>query len=840
MGLAGFLAILGSVVAVAIGVVIVMYIVVPLAKGVGWIIRQVARFVGGEVGDALRIVGALLTQVILFPLVIANILIGRWSAAAHYGRAMQGECAALGMCLYRMAIGHPARLLCLTAVTDGIERRLPQVVAAAPTSDKPSPTRTGQFEGYRIVGSLPGGGSGGKLYIAEPDAMKRAIFERNGQTDVRNVVIKTFSLRDGSSLPQIVREGRALDAAKRLGLVLEHELTNERLYYVTRYVPGESLGLVTQRLHAMSGGDGLGKGQLQQALGYAADLLRTLDTYHKGGLWHKDVKPDNIIVDATSAHLVDFGLVTPLRSAMTLTTHGTEYFRDPELVRLALKGVKVHQVDGAKFDVYGAGAVLFSMIENSFPAHGGLSQLSRRCPEALRWIVRRAMTDYDKRYASAAAMLADLDFVRLAPDPYAVKPVDLPSMRGVEAPARAEERAVDEPAVEVVAESVRRSPEPAGAAIGAPGFGAGAVGPIGEVARGAAAGVAAVAGAGRMRPRIRVRSWWSGGYEVDPATAAGADGLRQVLPGVYVGGQLRDAIGKATAAVGINLGGAAAAPPTPGSWKARRSGLSASEQVASARARAEAARQRARQRMAGRRPARGDFRTMNAGVGLALLLFVGVCIAFVLLFLAVLQRPAVRIVRESTGSEPTLAYASGDLVAEAGDGRSGGSVKVSSASRPMPRVVVNGVEVGAAGASAETVRGLGKGQRVLVISEVQPLPAAAVAATERLRTAGFELMGNIPGNAARKEQVQEQLSLAAEAQMVRAMRDLEAPDLSREVSHWLAEGRRAEALLWFGRGEGQRSKFYIFTPALEAGDPGERPRDQVIRAIAALVSPTSR
>ena len=44
------------------------------------------------------------------------------------------------------------------------------------------------------------------------------------------------------------------------------------------------------------------------------------------------------------AHLVDFGLLSRLRSAMTLTTHGTEYFRDPEMVRMALRGVKVHEV----------------------------------------------------------------------------------------------------------------------------------------------------------------------------------------------------------------------------------------------------------------------------------------------------------------------------------------------------------------------------------------------------------------------------------------------------------------------------------------------------------------
>src|SRR5262249_31066541 len=155
---------------------------------------------------------------------------------------------------------------------------------------------------------------------------------------------KSFSLRDGSSLPQIVRENRALPAAKRLGLILEHELTDERFFYVMKYVPGESLGLVTQRLHAESGSSGPAPRQLREAVEYAADLARTLCHYHQGGLWHKDVKPDNIIVSDGQAHLVDFGLITPLRSSLTLTTHGTEYFRDPEMVRMALRGAKVHEV----------------------------------------------------------------------------------------------------------------------------------------------------------------------------------------------------------------------------------------------------------------------------------------------------------------------------------------------------------------------------------------------------------------------------------------------------------------------------------------------------------------
>lgn len=413
-------------------VLLIVFLFVPVAKAIGWLIKHVFSFVYGMVVDTLRFLGAVVTTIFLIPFVLFTLVIGRWSATAHYGRGIQGELKSMGLSLYRVVLGHPLRLLCLNQLTDGIENRLPRLVADAPTSDAPS-RRTGLFEGYKIVGSLPVGGSGAKLYVATPEPVKAASFVRNGQLSVGQVVIKSFSLRDGSSLPQIVREGRALDAAKKLGLVLDHDLTPERFFYVTRYVPGQPLPAFAQTLHAHSeatpGQQGLDTPHARQALELVADLLRTLDQYHKGGLFHKDVKPDNIIYDGKRAHLVDFGLVTPLRSAMTLTTHGTEYYRDPEMVRRAQRGAKVHEVDGAKFDIYGSGAVLYTMFENSFPAHGVLSRVGKRCPEAVRWIIQRAMADYDKRYESAAEMLADIEVVRLAADPFAVKPYQLPTFR---------------------------------------------------------------------------------------------------------------------------------------------------------------------------------------------------------------------------------------------------------------------------------------------------------------------------------------------------------------------------------------------------------------------------
>jgi len=473
----------------------VVYVVVPLLGLTGRAFGRLGRFVGGEFSDAARFVGALVTAVVFLPLTLASVVIGRWSAAGHYLRASGDELASAGSCVYRFFIGRPLWLVGLSSVTEGIERRMPEVVARAPGSDRPR-GRSGRFEGYAVVGSLPPGGSGARLYIAEPDDRKRAAYEALGRHGVGQVIIKSFSLHEGSSLPQIVRESRALEAAKNIGLVLEHELTNERFYYVMPYVPGDDLSTAIRRLHEQSGAGGLDPAPMRKGLGYARDLVRTLARYHHAGLWHKDVKPDNIIVHEGRAHLVDLGLVTPLRSAMTLTTHGTEYFRDPELVRMALRGVKVHQVSGEKFDVYAAGAVLYSIIENSFPAHGGLSQISRRCPESVRWIVRRAMAEYDKRYATADEMLEDLQAVLAADDPASVTPAQLPSMK----------RGDDFEPAPVVDEledfTPAPRPEPAFAAAAAS-----------EERRGSPSPA-------RPSPAIAVVNWWTGRYRaLEPAGA---------------------------------------------------------------------------------------------------------------------------------------------------------------------------------------------------------------------------------------------------------------------------------------------------------------------------------
>lgn len=413
-----------------------------LASALGWVFHSIFRFIGGMVTDSAQAVGHLATAAFTLPLMLANVPLLRFRAVGHYGRALEDAFYGVVICLYRVAIGHPLRLVGLGALTDSIEVGTPTLFAneprTAPAVPRHHPTPgTGQaprFDGYKVQRELRAGGSGARLFLARPTNARAKDLAARGIEVPAQVVIKAFDRRFGSTVPQIVRESRALEAARGLGLVLEHVTSEEAFHYVMPFVPGHDLDVETTRLHESSGAEGLGRTELALVLGYARDLCHHLTRFHEGGLWHKDVKPSNLLVSDGRLRVVDFGLVTPLESALTLTTHGTEFFRDPELVRLALAGKRVQDVDGVKFDLYSAGAVLYSMVENSFPAHGSLSSISKRAPEGLRWIVRRSMADVDKRYASAQEMLSDVEALLEAPDPYALPLAALPSVSG-ETPA---------------------------------------------------------------------------------------------------------------------------------------------------------------------------------------------------------------------------------------------------------------------------------------------------------------------------------------------------------------------------------------------------------------------
>src|SRR5690606_7518383 len=249
--------------------------------------------------------------------------------------------------------------------------------------------------------------------------------------------------------------------------------------------------------------------------------------------------------------------------------------------------------------IFGAGAVLYSVLENSFPAHGVLSQISKRCPDALKWVVRRAMADYDNRYETAGAMLTDLRFLRDASDPFAVRVADLPSMRGVAHAEPAPAVVADDATAHAPFNPVRE--ERAGSPVPPPQYAApGTPEPSPAAAR-------------TLRPNIVVTNWWSGAFRVggnaaDPADTPFERAARKAEE--FLTGHKRARVG----------GGAAAT-------MANTAGRTAAEQLARARARAHAAQERAHARMRGRRQKSAAYGAqVNAGVTLAVLIFLGGCV----------------------------------------------------------------------------------------------------------------------------------------------------------------------------------------------------------------------
>jgi serine/threonine protein kinase len=239
----------------------------------------------------------------------------------------------------------------------------------------------------------------------------------------REVALKTLHPgRAGEiALQRMWREARAAAALRHPGVVAVHECLE---------LPA-GLCLVQELLDgARPLSEALAELPLEGRLDLFREVLAALAHAHREGVVHRDLKPDNILVDREGrARVSDFGLAWQ-DNAESLTqtgaTLGTPRYMAPEQF-----GVVAGETRSPAVDVWALGVLLYETLTGQLPFHGSTlmelmaavsrsprppSSVASKVSPALERVCSKSLEiKPEARYPDAGALLEALDLARAAP-----------------------------------------------------------------------------------------------------------------------------------------------------------------------------------------------------------------------------------------------------------------------------------------------------------------------------------------------------------------------------------------------------------------------------------------
>ena len=236
----------------------------------------------------------------------------------------------------------------------------------------------------------------------------------------RTVAIKVLRPEYEQDAEFVRRFSREAEAAAKMSHenivnLLDVGKDNDMRYIVMEYVPGKTLkDLIRER----------GRIAPDTAVRMVIRILAAVDHAHKNGIVHRDIKPQNILVDAKGkVKVADFGIAR-LKTAQTTRVDdkqnsalGSVHYFSPEQAS--------GEVADEKSDLYSVGVVLYEMLTGQVPFDGdtavsvalkhvseeprSMRELNPAISRALDEVVMRALAkDSARRYQTAAEFAGDL------------------------------------------------------------------------------------------------------------------------------------------------------------------------------------------------------------------------------------------------------------------------------------------------------------------------------------------------------------------------------------------------------------------------------------------------
>jgi tetratricopeptide (TPR) repeat protein/tRNA A-37 threonylcarbamoyl transferase component Bud32 len=184
------------------------------------------------------------------------------------------------------------------------------------------------------------------------------------------------------------------------------------LYITMEYVPGEDLKSLIRRI---------GQFTVGKATFIARQVCEGLAEAHRVGVVHRDLKPQNIMIDRDgNSRIMDFGIARSIKAKGITGVGviiGTPEYMSPEQV----EGKEVDQ----RSDIYALGVILYEMLTGRVPFEGETplsvalkqkteaprdpKELNTQIPEDLSRLMLRCMEkDKEKRYKGAEEVLSEL------------------------------------------------------------------------------------------------------------------------------------------------------------------------------------------------------------------------------------------------------------------------------------------------------------------------------------------------------------------------------------------------------------------------------------------------